>query len=92
MTILGYENTTFANYLVDQFENHLAYEAQTTVFLEVLVSPYSAAIDVAKNMFPNLDKRETVQMPSISWKEVPNFWWSSIQEKCVYWLKKGHGR
>jgi hypothetical protein len=92
MTVPGYEKNTFANFLVDQFENHLAYEAQTIVFLEVLVSPYSAAIDLAKNIFPNLDKRETIQTSGISWKKVPDSWWLAIQEKCIYWLKKGHGR
>lgn len=85
MTIPGYEQTTFSEYLVGQFSNHVDMDLQTEAFLEVLVSPYAAVVDVSSELFPQLKNNGG---PSISLKEVPDSWWNAIQKRCIFWLER----
>jgi hypothetical protein len=85
MTIPGYTGTTFANYLIDQFSNHVDMDLQTEAFLEVVVSPYASAIDVVTQLFPQLEKRN--ESP-ITLKSAPDSWWNAIQGHCIFWLER----
>jgi hypothetical protein len=92
MTLPNYTNTTFYGYLKDQFVNHVDENLATQTFLEVLVSPYAAAIKVVTQLYPNLDSRTKGQSPEITWRDVPNAWWTGIQKECIYWLDWVHSR
>ena len=88
MTIPGYEDVTFFQYLKDQFVNHVDDDMQTRAFFEVMVSPYAAVIEVATKLNPEIDTRTKGQVSSITLRDVPDSWWASIQNHCIFWLKR----
>ncbi len=83
MTLPGYSDRTFNNFIQDEFKNHLREDAQLVAFLKILITPYSSGIDVIVRIFPKLDQRIESKKSSIILSDVPNVWWASIQEECV---------
>jgi hypothetical protein len=85
MTLPGYENISLAEFIQDQFLHRVADNLQTYAFLEVLVSPYAATIDVFSQL--NIRNKQNEQT-LLSWKEIPNAWWLSIEKYCVFWINR----
>jgi hypothetical protein len=92
MTLPGYEDITFAEYIKYQFTERMDYDVQIKAIWYVVAAPYYAVVDVLSEIFPNIIANSKDQYPTITWKDIPNAWWINIQRESVYWLNRFHSR
>jgi hypothetical protein len=83
MTVPGYENTTFANYMVDQFSYHLGEDVQQVAFLKILVAPYKSGLEVLVKLFSQKNTSFNYTRDQFTWRELPSAWWTAIQKEGI---------
>ncbi len=92
MTLPGYEDITFAEYIKYQFTERIDYDVQIRAIWYVIAAPYYAVVDVLSEIFPNIVNNPKDQFSTITLKDIPDAWWINIQRESVFWLSRFHSK